>query len=154
MSWGMLSFKEVTDEVQKESPFGHRPGWSLRQMIVKSGDDCRQEHMALQLIKVFRDIFQACHSPDDVLHPIVPPEKCAGATMQDLFSSALLIARHMLLASDPIQFGVPVFLYSTNHSHFIFHLLSSVRIAVENYLLLCTESRLANLVASFRGDCG
>ena len=29
--------------VRKHSPFGRKPGWAVRPVIVKSGDDCRQE---------------------------------------------------------------------------------------------------------------
>jgi hypothetical protein len=28
--------------LQRESPHGKRPGWALRCVIVKNGDDCRQ----------------------------------------------------------------------------------------------------------------
>ncbi|KAJ6741002.1 hypothetical protein OIU79_001010 [Salix purpurea] len=42
---------------------GKLPGWDLRSVIVKSGDDCRQEHLAVQLISHFYDIFQEAGLP-------------------------------------------------------------------------------------------
>ncbi|XP_042009493.1 phosphatidylinositol 4-kinase beta 1-like isoform X1 [Salvia splendens] len=55
-------------EVKKErichaSLYGKLPGWDLRSVIVKSGDDCRQEHLAVQLISHFYDIFQEAGLP-------------------------------------------------------------------------------------------
>lgn len=35
--------------VQLTSPHGRRPGWDLRCVIVKTGDDCRQELLAMQV---------------------------------------------------------------------------------------------------------
>ena len=43
--------------IQAESPHGRRPAWAVRPVIVKSGDDCRQELLAVQLISTFHDIF-------------------------------------------------------------------------------------------------
>lgn len=34
------------------SPYGHLPNWRLLSVIVKSGDDLRQELMATQLLQV------------------------------------------------------------------------------------------------------
>ena len=45
-----------------QSPHGRRPGWAATPIIVKSGDDCRQELLAAQLIEAFHDIFQASHT--------------------------------------------------------------------------------------------
>ena len=39
------------------SPFGHLPHWALRPVIVKSGDDCRQELMAVQIISKLQTVF-------------------------------------------------------------------------------------------------
>jgi len=39
------------------SPYGPLPGWCLRGAIIKSGDDCRQELLALQLIRELQDIW-------------------------------------------------------------------------------------------------
>ncbi|XP_047958727.1 phosphatidylinositol 4-kinase beta 1-like [Salvia hispanica] len=55
-------------EVKREricnaSLYGKLPGWDLRSVIVKSGDDCRQEHLAVQLISHFYDIFQEAGLP-------------------------------------------------------------------------------------------
>lgn len=41
----------------RQSPHGRRPGWAATPIIVKSGDDCRQELLAAQLIEAFHDIF-------------------------------------------------------------------------------------------------
>ncbi|KAF3440586.1 hypothetical protein FNV43_RR18870 [Rhamnella rubrinervis] len=49
--------------IRKASIYGKLPGWDLRSVIVKSGDDCRQEHLAVQLISHFYDIFQEAGLP-------------------------------------------------------------------------------------------
>ncbi|EOA12817.1 hypothetical protein CARUB_v10025777mg [Capsella rubella] len=41
------------DRIRNASIYGKLPGWDLRSIIVKSGDDCRQEHLAVQLISHF-----------------------------------------------------------------------------------------------------
>jgi phosphatidylinositol 4-kinase len=45
------------ERLRKKSPHGSRPGWDLRCVIVKSGDDCRQELLSMQLIRTFHTIF-------------------------------------------------------------------------------------------------
>ncbi|CAM8884087.1 unnamed protein product [Rhodiola kirilowii] len=51
------------ERIRNASAYGKLPGWELRSIIVKSGDDCRQEHLAVQLIYHFYDIFQEAGLP-------------------------------------------------------------------------------------------
>ncbi|KAK9162615.1 hypothetical protein Syun_003517 [Stephania yunnanensis] len=51
------------ERIRKTSIYGKSPGWDLRSAIVKSGDDCRQEHLAVQLVSHFYDIFQEAGLP-------------------------------------------------------------------------------------------
>ncbi|WCJ31573.1 Phosphatidylinositol 4-kinase beta 1 [Euphorbia peplus] len=51
------------ERIRRVSVHGKLPGWDLRSVIVKSGDDCRQEHLAVQLISHFYDIFQEAGLP-------------------------------------------------------------------------------------------
>ncbi|XP_054820999.1 phosphatidylinositol 4-kinase beta 1-like isoform X1 [Prosopis cineraria] len=51
------------ERIRRASIYGNLPGWDLRSVIVKSGDDCRQEHLAVQLISHFYDIFQEAGLP-------------------------------------------------------------------------------------------
>ncbi|KAI3691334.1 hypothetical protein L2E82_49663 [Cichorium intybus] len=51
------------DRIRQASMYGKFPGWDLVSVIVKSGDDCRQEHLAVQLISHFYDIFQEAGLP-------------------------------------------------------------------------------------------
>ncbi|XP_010521045.1 PREDICTED: phosphatidylinositol 4-kinase beta 1-like [Tarenaya hassleriana] len=51
------------ERIRKASIYGKLPSWDLRSIIVKSGDDCRQEHLAVQLISHFYDIFQEAGLP-------------------------------------------------------------------------------------------
>ncbi|EPS70479.1 hypothetical protein M569_04281, partial [Genlisea aurea] len=51
------------ERIRKSSSYGQLAGWDLRSVIVKSGDDCRQEHVAVQLISHFYDIFQEAGLP-------------------------------------------------------------------------------------------
>lgn len=46
------------DRLKKTSPFGKFNTWTLFKMIIKSGEDLRQEQFATQLINEFHQIFQ------------------------------------------------------------------------------------------------
>ncbi|XP_073012923.1 phosphatidylinositol 4-kinase beta 1-like [Typha latifolia] len=51
------------ERIRRSSAHGKLPGWDLRSIIVKSGDDCRQEHLAVQLVSHFYDIYQEAGLP-------------------------------------------------------------------------------------------
>eukprot|EP01130_Rhizamoeba_saxonica_P001277 TRINITY_DN11158_c0_g1_i1.p1 TRINITY_DN11158_c0_g1~~TRINITY_DN11158_c0_g1_i1.p1 ORF type:complete len:711 (+),score=171.76 TRINITY_DN11158_c0_g1_i1:13-2145(+) len=53
------TWEERKQTLKKESPLGHVDGWDVVSVIVKGGDDLRQEQLAMQLIQLFHDIFQA-----------------------------------------------------------------------------------------------
>jgi phosphatidylinositol 4-kinase len=53
----LCSWAARSARVKAASPFGGCPGWGLAGVIVKSGDDCRQELMALQLIRELGEIW-------------------------------------------------------------------------------------------------
>lgn len=56
--------------IAKESPLARQSNWDLLSLIVKYGDDCRQERLAVQLLAQMRRIFVAASLPI-YLHPHV-----------------------------------------------------------------------------------
>ncbi|CAG9460413.1 unnamed protein product [Pedinophyceae sp. YPF-701] len=56
-------WSERLERLRAESPLGHLPEWSVRQVIVKVGDDCRQELLAVQLLRQFQDVFAEAGLP-------------------------------------------------------------------------------------------
>lgn len=57
------SWVERKARIRSESPEGHRKGWDLVGLIIKSNDDLRQEVCALQLIELSRRLFDAADLP-------------------------------------------------------------------------------------------
>lgn len=49
--------EDQSERIRKFSPFGNCSSWKLFKIIVKSGEDLRQEQFATQLISVFNQIF-------------------------------------------------------------------------------------------------
>ena len=56
-------FDEKIKRIRKISPYGKLAAWTLKSVIVKFGDDCRQEYLAMQLITQFKKIFDAASLP-------------------------------------------------------------------------------------------
>lgn len=52
------SSREKHERIRAKSDFGNLPGWECTSMIVKAGDDLRQEELALQLIALFNTIWK------------------------------------------------------------------------------------------------
>ena len=56
-------FEQKKERIQRGSTYGTMENWNLRAIIVKSGDDCRQELLATQLINHFQAIFKESNLP-------------------------------------------------------------------------------------------
>ena len=52
---------EVVEKIRIGSIFGHLKSYKIHSYIIKSGDDLRQEYLAMQLIKMFEKIFKVEH---------------------------------------------------------------------------------------------
>lgn len=55
--WGEL-WEDKAHNISILSPYGHFPSYQLRTLIIKGGDDLRQELIAMQIIKKIHKIFQ------------------------------------------------------------------------------------------------
>jgi hypothetical protein len=51
------NWEQKVARLRRTSPFSHLPRWALHPVIVKSGDDCRQELMAVQIVSKLQAIF-------------------------------------------------------------------------------------------------
>lgn len=60
--WGE-SWSVRKERIREASPFGRHPTWELNGVVVKGGDDLRQELLASQVIKQFSTIFREAGLP-------------------------------------------------------------------------------------------
>lgn len=80
--------------LREASPVGHLQGWGIFlhltirsygidviSIVVKGGDDLRQEQLAMQLIKLFSDIFRAENLPLWVNPYMVPPSSASSSCL-------------------------------------------------------------------------
>ena len=63
-----ISWAQSVKEIKESSPFGNSRGWGVLPVIIKGGDDMRQEVLAMQLISSFDRIWREASLPVR-LHP-------------------------------------------------------------------------------------
>lgn len=51
--------KSKTERIRRNSPYQHLKSWRLLNLIIKAGDDLKQEQFAMQLISTFAQIFKS-----------------------------------------------------------------------------------------------
>lgn len=56
-------WEEKVRRIRESSPYGHFPNWRLVAVIIKCGDDLRQELMAYQLLATFQKVWEQEHVP-------------------------------------------------------------------------------------------
>jgi phosphatidylinositol 4-kinase len=56
-------WSEKQARIRESSPYGHFPNWRLLPVIVKSGDDLRQELMAFQFLQKLQEMWDQEHVP-------------------------------------------------------------------------------------------
>jgi len=90
-------WEEKEARIRNGSPYGSLSNWKLISLIVKFGDDCRQERMALQLINQFHRILTAAKLPL-YLRPynilVLSPEACLIETLTNAMSIHQLKKEH------------------------------------------------------------
>lgn len=58
-----VRFSVRRNRLRRASVYGKHPGWDMRAVIVKTGDDCRQELLAVQMVQAFADVFAEAGLP-------------------------------------------------------------------------------------------
>ncbi|XP_076457046.1 phosphatidylinositol 4-kinase beta-like isoform X2 [Babylonia areolata] len=56
-------WEDKVERIRETSPYGHLPNWALLSVIVKCGDDLRQELMVYQVLKQLQNIWSLEHVP-------------------------------------------------------------------------------------------
>ena len=56
-------WSDKVQRIREASPYGHLPNWKLLSVIVKCGDDLRQELLAYQLLKGLQCVWHNEHTP-------------------------------------------------------------------------------------------
>ncbi|XP_050409200.1 phosphatidylinositol 4-kinase beta [Patella vulgata] len=56
-------WEEKVRRIRESSPYGHMPNWRLMSVIVKCGDDLRQELLVYQVLKQLQSIWRQEHVP-------------------------------------------------------------------------------------------
>ncbi|ESO86106.1 hypothetical protein LOTGIDRAFT_129853 [Lottia gigantea] len=56
-------WEEKVSRIRESSPYGHMPNWKLMSVIVKCGDDLRQELLVYQVLKQLQTIWRQEHVP-------------------------------------------------------------------------------------------
>lgn len=51
-------WEDKVDRIKSSSPYGHLPGWQLMSVIVKCGDDLRQELLAYQYLSLLKSVWK------------------------------------------------------------------------------------------------
>lgn len=51
-------WQEKVERIKDSSPYGHLPGWQLMSVIVKCGDDLRQELLAYQYLSLLKSVWK------------------------------------------------------------------------------------------------
>ena len=73
-------FADKAKRVQGLSPPGRRPGWAVRPIIVKSGDDCRQVRHACAACHSLFNALQAGPSlPLDIFKALHAQQHCSAS---------------------------------------------------------------------------
>merc|ERR1712112_364667 len=54
---GKEPWQEKVERIRESSPYGHLPGWKLMAVIVKCGDDLRQELLAHQYLSLLQRVW-------------------------------------------------------------------------------------------------
>jgi phosphatidylinositol 4-kinase B len=60
--FGELS-EDRNESIREKSVYGHLPSWRVQRVIVKGGDDVRQEVLAVQLVSLMKAMFQQARLP-------------------------------------------------------------------------------------------
>ncbi|XP_060064447.1 phosphatidylinositol 4-kinase beta-like [Ylistrum balloti] len=56
-------WEEKEQRIRESSPYGHLPNWKLLSVIIKCGDDLRQELLVYQVLKQLKTIWEQEHVP-------------------------------------------------------------------------------------------
>lgn len=66
-------------KIEATSPYKNYPTYKVQSFIIKTGDDLRQEHMAMQLISMVKDI---CHKENVKIwlktYSVIPFDRDSG----------------------------------------------------------------------------